>query len=451
MMNAMLVALAERFAPQEKAHADRSAASEQGQGPFADLMRQQGAEESLPPGDGGTEGSASYSEEPGHSAKPDLRALAHALGPRHDSLSHGGEPSFMGDQTLTLNGGREPSVVHPASLAGPMPMDTPEVDRPSFSEQRYAVFLRQTSLDADRGDLEGRAERERRVTDGRTEAEHEVAEACAELERKVVDGRAEAERQVSTGRAEAVRFGERVARAERPEADPAGARPSDRVTMANAAEDAMGGRGQVATNVPETEGAAALRMADVSSSMLQAGRVAAQVGIETGRPEGLAMTGMASLDVPSRPLTTGPTPAPLSALTQPVAAQGWGDEFGTRLKWLVGRRETIAELRLNPPELGRLEIHIKQEKAKTSVSVIVQSAQVREAVVEALPRLREMFNEAGLSLESLDVTERQAEGRADGERERAPSDESMPEGRDHGQRPASRSLTPTDGLIDTFA
>ncbi|AGA89145.1 flagellar hook-length control protein [Thioflavicoccus mobilis 8321] len=96
-------------------------------------------------------------------------------------------------------------------------------------------------------------------------------------------------------------------------------------------------------------------------------------------------------------------------LTKTVGAGGWSDELGQRLLWQVHQQRQSAELRLNPPELGSLTILIKQEDDTASVSFVVESSSTRAAVEGALPRLRELFGEAGLALSDVQVTERQAE------------------------------------------
>ena len=112
----------------------------------------------------------------------------------------------------------------------------------------------------------------------------------------------------------------------------------------------------------------------------------------------------------------------------------------------------MAELRLDPPELGSLEIRIRQKKDTTSVSFVVQSSSAREAVESALPRLRELFAEAGLSLQSMDVSERQSGERRGDEGDRGTGgDTGLAEGRFAGGEPSPRTVWRGGGLIDTYA
>lgn len=125
---------------------------------------------------------------------------------------------------------------------------------------------------------------------------------------------------------------------------------------------------------------------------------------------GAATTG---LHEGQRPAATEELRLSTSELNKAVGASGWREELGQRVLWQVGRQEQMAELRLNPPELGSLEIRIKQDGDATSVSFLVQSSSTKEAVEGALPRLRELFGEAGLALSDVEVAERHADQRQD--------------------------------------
>jgi flagellar hook-length control protein FliK len=130
---------------------------------------------------------------------------------------------------------------------------------------------------------------------------------------------------------------------------------------------------------------------------------------------------------------------------------GWGDELGERVLWLLGRRENLAELRLNPPELGSLEIRVRQEKDSASVQILVQNGAAREALESALPRLRELFGEAGLQLQRLDVGERQAGHRGEGAPQRGPGGGYAAPERPSGEAGRWLPSGQGEGLVDTYA
>lgn len=148
------------------------------------------------------------------------------------------------------------------------------------------------------------------------------------------------------------------------------------------------------------------REANIASA--QGLRLMHQPGAETLRLDGNGLGfGMASHGG-AQTAATEAASGPSIDLVKSAGSSGWSDELGNRVVWLVGRRENLAELRLNPPELGSLEVRIRQDSDTTNVSFVVQNASAREALEGALPRLRELFAEAGLALQDVDVAERQA-------------------------------------------
>lgn len=87
----------------------------------------------------------------------------------------------------------------------------------------------------------------------------------------------------------------------------------------------------------------------------------------------------------------------------PVGAPGWDGEVGEKLTWLVNKQETRADLVLNPPELGRIEVSISLKGDQASASFVSASPTVREAIENAVPRLREILQDAGISLGQTQV------------------------------------------------
>lgn len=94
--------------------------------------------------------------------------------------------------------------------------------------------------------------------------------------------------------------------------------------------------------------------------------------------------------------------APLEVQT-PVGTRGWDGEVGDKLVWMVNRQEQRAELVLNPPQLGRVEVSLSMNGDQTSATFVSANPAVREALEAALPRLREMFADAGMSLGQAQV------------------------------------------------
>lgn len=134
----------------------------------------------------------------------------------------------------------------------------------------------------------------------------------------------------------------------------------------------------------------------------------------------------------------------------PVGNRGWDAEIGQKVVLLVNRQESRAELTLTPPHLGKVEVSISVNGDQTSASFVSASPAAREALEQALPRLREILAEAGITLGQASVNAESA---------RRDQDESPTEGRavSHGEVAAGSAAAPTqwvhrrNGLIDIFA
>jgi flagellar hook-length control protein FliK len=87
----------------------------------------------------------------------------------------------------------------------------------------------------------------------------------------------------------------------------------------------------------------------------------------------------------------------------PVGAQDWSNEVGEKLTWMVGKHETRADLVLNPPELGRIEVSITMKGDEASATFVSANPTVRDAIENAVPRLREVLQDAGISLGQTQV------------------------------------------------
>ena len=83
----------------------------------------------------------------------------------------------------------------------------------------------------------------------------------------------------------------------------------------------------------------------------------------------------------------------------------WGQGMGKQVLMMANQNIRSAELRLNPAHLGPIEVHIEMEDDQVNLAFSSRHAAVREAVEQAMPRLREMFEESGLNLADTDVSQ----------------------------------------------
>lgn len=86
-----------------------------------------------------------------------------------------------------------------------------------------------------------------------------------------------------------------------------------------------------------------------------------------------------------------------------VRDQNWATDLGQKVVWLASNDKQSAQLTLNPPQLGPIEVSLDVDKGNASVSFVSANAEVRDAIETALPRLREMFASAGIELGQTNV------------------------------------------------
>ena len=94
-----------------------------------------------------------------------------------------------------------------------------------------------------------------------------------------------------------------------------------------------------------------------------------------------------------------------TTITEEFASARWGESFSKQVVWMSNQNVNSAELRLNPANLGPIEVRIEMEDEQINVSFSSRNAVVREAVEQALPRLREMFEQSGLNLSESNVSQ----------------------------------------------
>jgi flagellar hook-length control protein FliK len=72
--------------------------------------------------------------------------------------------------------------------------------------------------------------------------------------------------------------------------------------------------------------------------------------------------------------------------------------------WMLNTDLQQAQLQLNPKHLGRLEIKISMTSdQQINVSFLTHNTNAKDALDQALPRLREGFDQSGLNLNDVTV------------------------------------------------
>jgi flagellar hook-length control protein FliK len=94
---------------------------------------------------------------------------------------------------------------------------------------------------------------------------------------------------------------------------------------------------------------------------------------------------------------------PALAVPSPVGTPQWHQELGDHVVWMAGRMENRAELVLNPPQMGRIEVSLSVSGDQANAIFTSTNPTVRDALEASLPRLREVLADAGIQLGQAQV------------------------------------------------
>ena len=92
-----------------------------------------------------------------------------------------------------------------------------------------------------------------------------------------------------------------------------------------------------------------------------------------------------------------------AGVPQQVGTPHWDTGLGDKVVWMLGTNTKVAELHLNPPALGPLEVRISMSDGQANLSFMTQHNSVGEAIESAKSRLREMMGESGVNMGSVSV------------------------------------------------
>lgn len=215
--------------------------------------------------------------------------------------------------------------------------------------------------------------------------------------------------------------------------------------------------------------AAGDRLPSLTAAASGAGSTAASAANFAGREQKLAEPLHGSSEGTSQPLAGSPThattPRPAAEVQQhvatPVRHPAWSAEFGQKVVWMATQDKQSAQLTLNPPQMGPIEISLNIRNDQATAVFVSGNAEVREAIEAAVPRLREMLAGAGIELgqtnvsaESFRQAQEQANGRRDGGGDGSgndSSDDGVAAAGAGARSAAGGALRTGDGLVDTFA
>lgn len=101
------------------------------------------------------------------------------------------------------------------------------------------------------------------------------------------------------------------------------------------------------------------------------------------------------------PFTGSPTPTPN------LHGDNFDDELGARMSWLADQKIGHAHIKLSPADLGPVEVRLHLNGDQVNASFSSAQPEVRQALENSLPRLRDMLGQHGFQLGQADVGQQQ--------------------------------------------
>lgn len=198
---------------------------------------------------------------------------------------------------------------------------------------------------------------------------------------------------------------------------------------------------------------AILNVGNISKStvLLTEAQLTPEFSSQLNAPQSNA-TPLATLQVPVSNVANLNSPIPISINT-PVTNQAWADEFSQKIVWVTSQHGQNAELHLNPPQLGPLDVLIKVNGDQATALFTSSHAVVRDAIEQAMPKLREMLADSGIMLGNATVSDQSP-------REQQTKQTDQQHKREGGRAKMDQTILGSgtqvryghhQGLVDTFA
>ncbi len=150
---------------------------------------------------------------------------------------------------------------------------------------------------------------------------------------------------------------------------------------------------------------------------------------------------------------------PGDILAPRIGNDNWNQALGQRMVWMAAGAEQSASLTLNPPDLGPMQVVLHVSNGQADASFFAAQPEVRQALEAAMPKLREMLSDAGVTLGQASVSagqpqqQQSSDRRASGSRTSSAGEIGATGTSDSANTTATtgRRIIGGNGLVDTFA
>ena len=147
-------------------------------------------------------------------------------------------------------------------------------------------------------------------------------------------------------------------------------------------------------------------------------------------------------------------PSVLQALN--IVKSDAAKQLQERVSALLNINNKEAEIRLDPPEMGSMQIRIRSDAEQAHINFVVQNQQAKEALEQSLPRLRELLAQQGIELGESNIQQGNSQGEsgADGHQNSQGQLVNQQQNEDHNdatQQKAKTSEQQSSSSIDYYA
>jgi flagellar hook-length control protein FliK len=105
----------------------------------------------------------------------------------------------------------------------------------------------------------------------------------------------------------------------------------------------------------------------------------------------------------SMPVSNQAISTPAETIAPQVGSSAWDEAIGQKVNWMVGAGQQSASLTLNPPGLGPLQVVVSLNNQHANATFTSHQPEVRAALENAIPKLREILGQSGIQLGDCNV------------------------------------------------
>ncbi len=136
----------------------------------------------------------------------------------------------------------------------------------------------------------------------------------------------------------------------------------------------------------------------------------------------------------------------------PIESDHWQEQMAGKIHWLTGQSVKSAKIHINPPELGPIDAQIKMLGKGAEIVLTSHHSEIREAMEQMLPRLKELLSENNVNLHTVDITEQKSQNQDQAQEHR--QGQQRTEQQDTENRAFTTpilSTTKPEGIVDYYA